>query len=378
MWTGNKSYRNTPRPAKVSSACRQKQCRVVFIFPKSYKWVFALALGYAIVLFVLSLTNVPLSRLDASTDGGLRNENSNVTLLIWWRPFGNRDPLPDCAVRYGIQGCTLTTKRGAYARADAVIIHHRELMRNWSALPSAPRPPRQKWIWMNFESPSHSGSLIGLDGVFNLTMSYRRGSDVFLPYGYLQPRRGERDPTPQVSARHKRGIVAWIVSNWNEQHERVRFYRNLRRYIRVDVFGRDARDLISDSVVRTASRYKFYLAFENSLHTDYITEKLWRNALLSGAVPVVLGPPRENYELFLPADAFIHVKDFSGPRALAAYLKHLDRNHSLYQRYLNWMRHYSVHVMSFWAEHYCMACRAVQASRHQNKSVSDIALWFES
>ncbi|ROJ25348.1 Alpha-(1,3)-fucosyltransferase 4 [Anabarilius grahami] len=111
---------------------------------------------------------------------------------------------------------------------------------------------------------------------------------------------------------------------------------------------------------------------------NYITEKLWRNALLSGAAPVVLGPPRENYELFLPAEAFIHVKDFSGPRALAAYLKHLDRNHSLYQRYLNWLRHYSVHVTSFWAEHYCMTCRAVQASRHQNKSVSDIALWFES
>lgn len=141
---------------------------------------------------------------------------------------------------------------------------------------------------------------------------------------------GEKEILLQVSARHKRGIVAWIVSNWNEQHERVRFYRNLRQYVCVHVFGRDARDLIHDSVVRTVSWYKFYLAFENSLHTDYIKEKLWRNALLSRAVPVVLGPPRENYELFLPADAFIHVKDFSGPRALAAYLKHLDRNHSLY------------------------------------------------
>jgi len=361
---------------KVSSAYRQKQCRVVFIAPRSYWWVFVLAVWYAIGFFVLSLTYFHLSRLDAFTHGELRAEKSNVTLLIWWRPFGNRDPLPDCAEIYGIQDCTLTTNRSAYTRADAVIIHHRELMRKWS-LPSAPRPPCQKWIWMNFESPSHSGSLIGLDGVFNLTMSYRRGSDVFLPYGYLQPRRGERE-TPQVSARHRRGIVAWIVSNWNEQHERVRFYRNLRRYVRVDVFGRDARDLISDSVVRTVSRYKFYLAFENSLHTDYITEKLWRNALLSGAVPVVLGPPRENYELFLPADAFIHVQDFSGPRALAAYLKHLDRNPSLYLRYLNWTRHYRVHVTSFWAEHYCMACRAVQASRRQYKSVSDIALWFES
>lgn len=376
-WTDDKSHLDTQRRERVSSAYRKKPCRLVFLFLRSYRWVFALAFGYAILVFVLSLMNLPTSGLDAPTHSELRIDDTRVTLLIWWRPFGNRDPLPNCAVRYGILDCTVTTKRSAYPRADAVIIHHRELMLNWNALPRAPRPPSQKWIWMNFESPSHSGSLIGLDGVFNLTMSYRRGSDVFLPYGYLQPRRGDED-TPQMSVQHRRGMVAWIVSNWNEQHERVRFYRTLRRYVRVDVFGRAARDLISDSVVRTVSRYKFYLAFENSLHTDYITEKLWRNALLSGAVPVVLGPSRENYELFLPADAFIHVKDFSGPRALAAYLKHLDRNYSLYRRYLNWMSHYSVHVTSFWEEHYCMACRAVQASRHQHKTVSDIALWFKS
>lgn len=179
---------HTDIPAKVSSAYRQKRCRVVFIVPRPYWWVFALAVWYAVVLFVLSLMNFHLSRLD----GRLRAEKSNVTLLIWWRPFGNRDPLPDCAVHYGIQDCALTTNRSAYTRADAVIIHHRELMRKCS-LPSAPRPQRQKWIWMNFESPSHSDSLIGLDGVFNLTMSYRRGSDVFLPYGYLQPRRGDRE-----------------------------------------------------------------------------------------------------------------------------------------------------------------------------------------
>ena len=37
--------------------------------------------------------------------------------------------------------------------------------------------------------------------------------------------------------------------------------------------------------------FKFYLAFENSVHcNDYISEKFWRNSLGTGAVPVVYGP----------------------------------------------------------------------------------------
>ncbi|KAA0702261.1 Alpha-(1,3)-fucosyltransferase 4 [Triplophysa tibetana] len=366
---------DTSHPTSRNGAHRQKQCRVALSSRRSYRWVSALLFGSIVVLFVLTLMYLPPLREDSPTHAGVRNEPPGVTLLVWWRPYGSREPLPDCAARYGIQGCTLTEERWAFDRADAVIVHHAELMRNWSALPRAPRPPRQKWIWMNFESPSHSGWLAGLAGLFNLTMSYRRGSDIFMPYGYLQARGGEGD-APQLRAR--RGLVAWVVSNWNEQHERVQYFRRLRKYIQVDVFGRAGQDLISDSVTRTVSHYKFYLAFENSMHTDYITEKLWRNALVSGAVPVVLGPPRENYELFLPADAFVHVKDFRSPLGIAAYLKHLDRHPALYQRYLTWRRHYSVHVTSFWAEHYCMACRGVQASRHQNKVVTDLAVWFES
>ena len=43
------------------------------------------------------------------------------------------------------------------------------------------------------------------------------------------------------------------------------------------------------------ANFKFYLAFENAIHcNDYISEKFWRNALSSGAVPVVFGPHRDD------------------------------------------------------------------------------------
>lgn len=316
------------------------------------------------------------------------DDNSEVTLLIWTHPFGHYRKLPHCGGLYGIEGCALTDSHLDYSKADAVIIHHREIAIGTSELPPEPRPRAQKWIWMNYESPAHTPGLWRFEGIFNLTMTYRTDSDIFLPYGYLIPR-GRRAKGLQnryarplhVLSRSllRPRLVAWVISNWSESQARVAFYYQLRRYLQVDVFGRAGRPLPAGSgnVVRLVSRYQFYLALENSPHTDYITEKLW-NAVLAGAVPVVLGPSRQNYERFLPPEAFIHVDDFPTVRALARYLLMLKRNPIQLKRHLDWRGSYSVHQPSFWAEHYCTICRVVKKTRGKTKVVNDLALWFES
>ena len=83
---------------------------------------------------------------------------------------------------------------------------------------------------------------------------------------------------------------------------------------------------------------KFYLAFENSYHCkDYITEKVYRNALLSGSVPVVWGSKKEDYEAVLPKHSFIFLEDHaSNFTNLKSYLNYLDRNDTAYGEYLNW------------------------------------------
>ncbi|XP_007253052.3 alpha-(1,3)-fucosyltransferase 4 [Astyanax mexicanus] len=435
----------------VSNRVRLKRLRILALIVPAFL-LLVLAVPHALA---------PATWLNSDIDSESDLDTHVTLLLLWWAPFGSTQKLPGSCTSYGVRGCVLTLDREEYGHADAVIMHHRDLVNEPDALPKPPRPEGQKWIWMNFESPSHSPWLEGLDGVFNLTMSYRLGSDIFLPYGYLQRRRHSNSVNPLNrqhgngkhhqhaidnhllvnrngngngdarngvhssvarhgndfkslvdhhsininypvdeenvndgnlssnngypvpwrnirSVRRRRTLVAWVISNWSEEQERVQFYWRLRRYIRVDIYGRRALSLINDSVFQTISGYKFYLAFENSIHTDYITEKLWRNALESGAVPVVLGPPRENYERFLPPDAFIHVHDFKSPRALAAYLLYLDRNPAQYRRYLAWRHDYTVHVTSFWAEHYCAACRAVQASRKQRKTIKHLGFWFQS
>ncbi|XP_059187686.1 alpha-(1,3)-fucosyltransferase 4-like [Centropristis striata] len=316
-------------------------------------------------------------------------EDSPVTLLVWTHPFGRYRKLPDCFELSQISGCALTDDWGAYPQADAVIIHHRDVATGASDLPPEPRPPEQKWIWLNYESPSHTPRLWSFADVFNLTMSYRTDSDVFLPYGYLLPREPNTKtlqnrfahPLRAPSRSHllRPRLLAWVVSNWSESHARVAFYNQLRRYVHVDVFGRAGWPLPegSGSVVRLVRRYQFYLALENSQHTDYITEKLW-NAVRAGAVPVVLGPSRQNYERFLPREAFIHVDDFPTVRGLARYLLMLRRNPARLRRHLDWRDGYSVHQPAFWSEHYCAACRAVRRTRGRTALVQDLTRWFHS
>ncbi|XP_006000732.1 alpha-(1,3)-fucosyltransferase 4 [Latimeria chalumnae] len=298
---------------------------------------------------------------------------NQITVLIWWEPFGKKVKTEDCQVLFNISGCRVTTDRYLYEYAHAVLFHSRDI--NIFDLPVGKRPTFQRWIWMNFESPTNSFGLEELGGMFNWTMSYKMGSDIFIPYGYLYPKKQE---TVKIILPRKRKLVAWVISNWSEEHARTKYYYELSHYIDIDIYGRYGMQLKHNDIIKTVSEYKFYLTFENSQHPDYITEKLWRNAFKSSAVPIVLGPSRSNYEMFIPPDSFIHVDDFSSPKSLAKYLRFLDKNVHIYRRYFFWKRRFDVHVASFWNEHFCTVCQAVRAAGDQRKTIPYLDMWFNS
>lgn len=325
---------------------------------------------------------VPRSPFDLDPAARPTEDNSLVTILVWAHPFGHYEQFEDCLEGYQIRGCRVTDDRHAYGEADAVIFHHRDIITG-TALPEEPRPGAQKWIWMNYESPTNAPGLALFEGIFNLTLTYRIGSDIFLPYGFLIPNAvGSSAPdnsdhylgTPPLQDLLRPRLLAWVVSNWSRSHARVVFYKQLQRYLQVDVYGH-AGQAFSGEVVDLVREYQFYLALENSQHTDYITEKLW-NPIEAGAIPVVLGPSRENYERFLPPEAFIHVDDFASPRDLAQYLLMLRRRPDLLMSHLSWRGRYRIHRPTFWTEHYCMACKVVRQTRGRTKVVKDLARWF--
>ncbi|KAM6086050.1 4-galactosyl-N-acetylglucosaminide 3-alpha-L-fucosyltransferase 9 isoform 1-T1 [Theristicus caerulescens] len=301
-----------------------------------------------------------------------KTDNLNeTTILIWVWPFGQTFDLTSCQTMFNIHGCHLTIDRSLYNKSHAVLIHHRDISWDLTNLPQQARPPFQKWIWMNLESPTHTPQKSGIEHLFNLTLTYRRDSDIQVPYGFMMV--GTSSFTFEVPS--KENLVCWVVSNWNPEHARVKYYNELSKYIEIHTYGQAFGDYVNDkNLIPTISTCKFYLSFENSIHKDYITEKLY-NALLAGSVPVVLGPSRENYENYIPADSFIHVEDFLSPRELAEYLLMLDKNNKMYLSYFNWKKDFSVHLPRFWESHACLACDHVK--RHQEyKSIGNLEKWF--
>lgn len=107
--------------------------------------------------------------------------------------------------------------------------------------------------------------------------------------------------------------------------------------LELDTFGRCFSNPIKErkhEFVEKLQQYKFFLAFENSIHCkDYITEKFFNNGFKAGTVPVVLGATKADYEAVAPRGSFIFLEDYPSIESLVDYLKYLDSNDEEYVKY---------------------------------------------
>ncbi|XP_018416997.1 PREDICTED: galactoside 3(4)-L-fucosyltransferase-like [Nanorana parkeri] len=323
------------------------------------------------MVFTCKHRDTTVDQLSNDSPISVHNKEKELLVLVWVWPFSEHFPLNTCQSVYGISGCKLTADRNLYNKADAVVMHHIDIMYDKRLLPQDPRPHYQRWIWFNMEPPLIAKNLHFLDNMFNMTMTFRQDSDVYRPYGRIEALKQPQNFT--IPAKSK--LVAWVVSQWYPGARRNEYYEELDKYIPIDVYGKNHMTLSWDDFCKTISQYKFYLAFENSIHKDYITEKFWHNAFESWAVPVVLGTSRKNYERFIPGDAFIHVDDFPSAKGLADYLLQLDNDDERYKKYFNWRSLYRVRRETGWDNHYCKACRGLrQAPDYQ--FIPSVEKWF--
>merc|ERR1712156_610739 len=122
--------------------------------------------------------------------------------------------------------------------------------------------------------------------------------------------------------------------------------------------------------------YKFLLAFENSLCTDYITEKFYRT-LTRLIVPVVLGGA--NYTRLAPPGSFINALNYPSPSDLAKELKRLSGDYNAYNQHFWWKDHYKVHHSDKESarEAMCSLCSWLHSKEHQQMVYKDMGAWWE-
>ncbi|TRY94772.1 hypothetical protein DNTS_035650 [Danionella cerebrum] len=319
------------------------------------------------------ITNKTLNTTSALKPPAPASKDQQETIvLIWMWPFGVSFALEPCSTQYNIHGCHITADRNLYDQAHGVLIHHRDIPGDLSNMPQKPRPYFQKWIWWNMESPTNTYANRALKEVFNLTTSYRRTSDIYVPYGWL---REATESEKNFTIPKKDKLVCWIVSHFEGHFRRSTYYYELVKHINVDAYGGHFKNRINDQdYSKIVSSCKFYLSFENSIHQDYFTEKVF-NPLSLGTVPVVIGPPRQNYEMSIPSDSFIHVDDFPSPKELADHLKMLDVDEERYRQFFNWRKNFVSVGTPFGLEQACRVCYYLQQNKHYTV-VKDLIGWF--
>ncbi|WKY04732.1 hypothetical protein Q1695_005610 [Nippostrongylus brasiliensis] len=241
-------------------------------------------------------------------------------------------------------------------KPSAFVLHGRNI--NDSDLPE--RNTQQLAVLFLLESPYHAGGGISKvpPNFFNATMTYRRDSRYFYPYGYFPPITARTPANQKITQqmitdamkRKTRGSLIF-VSNCKTPSKREVLIRELGQYTQVTVRGK-CQDKLSVSNTTTAANckvdcddngliatHRFYLSFENSLCNDYITEKFFLR-ISQMLVPVVM--KRKTYEDYgIPPDSFIALSDFNSVAELADYLNYLRDNDQAYLEYFNWTKSYA-------------------------------------
>lgn len=285
-------------------------------------------------------------------------------ILLWTKFFDSNHEAnflegQDVLVRYCKKPCVISRRRSQPLLYDALIFH----TRNYHNPPSY-RTPNQVYIAFTMESPSHQGSSYVHGNFYNWSASTLSTSTIPVRYHRTErlPSSLGIDKLPQLTTNATRGSssasVLWVVSNTSPLSKRGLYVEQLQSHMKVDIYGRyDQRCPEGNCYQELAKRgqYKFYLAFENSVCRDYISEKVFQ-ALSVGFLPIVLGglgPEDYSRPGVLPPNSYLDVRNFSSPKHLSDYLKRLDEDDGLYLSYHKWRSEYRITNGNDWLCNIC-------------------------
>lgn len=301
------------------------------------------------------------------------SNQSEKTVAVWTTFFRSHSWLHNInsAFLSCTHKCRAVNEKGALY-SDALLFHYQRYDLHVHQLPK--RNPDQIWIIYLMEPTIYiERNVVELNSIFNWTMSYRRDSTVYAPYGSFIRRRSDTKTKPFLN---RTKFAFAVFSRCDDFGKRYRIVRELQKYVNIDVYGSCGHlkcDVRSQGCLSTekAQDYLFKLSFENSHCKDYVTEKLWFS-LKQGVVPVVNWVKGQE-ETRVNSSHVINLYDFHTIKDLAKYLKSVAANQSLYNSYLTWRHELDVETSHFHS--FCNLCQKLHQSTVRRQVYSKFSGW---
>ncbi|XP_046437835.1 alpha-(1,3)-fucosyltransferase C-like [Daphnia pulex] len=281
---------------------------------------------------------------------------------------------------------------------DAIVFHQHGWTPNDVPMK---RWPHQHYIFLSMESSAwRFVDTKSMANFFNRTMTYRRDSDIFNPYGWFKsanqavifdssqfdlktlPRLLQETHLDSAVnyATGKTRKVAWFVSNCKSLSARNEYVDRLKTFIDVDIYGQCGNMSCSRSNPELCRQmlerdYKFYLSLENTLCEDYVTEKFF-DQMRYHIIPIVFDL-HGHHARMAPPHSYINAADYQSVRELADYLTLLDGNDILYNEYFWWKKHYASVGSDDTREGMCRLCDLLHDSTVSSKTYRNMTDWWD-
>jgi hypothetical protein len=335
-------------------------------------WKHILALVTIVTISFLSFTYTMDRLADQDLISKIQDHQlvtpKNIPTIIYWTSYFAEDSWPTYnGYKMGLVKCKnnckcFTTQDKRYFHNSSAVVFHgwaKDLKRS-IRVGQLFRKTNQKWIYLNQESPVRTVkySFIPKLHMFDWIMTYKFNSDILFKYGEVIRKGHGRSFDPKENHLEGRTKLAMTVIS-NCRKDRMNLLNKLKKYSKIDIFGACGKPCVN--CFSKINEYKFYLAFENSLCVDYITEKTYYQSLHRGIVPVVLSGANLSNPRVLPPGSYIDASSFDTARELAEYLEKVGNDPSLYNRFFEWRAHWEVNAYEA-PDASCLICEKLHKS----------------
>ena len=313
---------------------------------------------------------------------------TSVYLITWYNPprdFKQRPKALYCDFSScKFSNCQVKVGKEHVISSDSVIFDGRSVQPE----DVFPRPLGQIWIFAAIEAPIHFGIFgnhwTSRDWVssFNWTMTYdSSNTDIFLPYGEIRktPKKVAINFTEIFNRKNKTALI--VHSNCETYSKRTDYLSILKKYLNFDSLGacgrrwKCGRRSLHDDCFEIVNNYKFYLAFENAICNQYLTEKLYENFNYN-SIMVVRGGFQHNRKHMIPDGTYISTDDFKSIKSLADHLIAVSESESLYTEILRRKsQYYSVSYNTLYQRAMCNLCERMNKQGRYQKTIPNIVNW---